>query len=312
MSNKSLLPVTVLSGFLGAGKTTLARRPGLTVQSTAQALAFAAQAQAQNVEPADATSTLPAVTITGKSNQGSMRPGALRDELAKTETIGETTIARAGAINVNEALDKNPGNAVQVECSICNERNVLLNYNKHDSVDADGNGVSDCSSYDRRQGGLGTFVDDAGGFNVRGLLNLVDEKRGGGALGTEGSRFVQASALKGPLLVNFWSRDCGPCITELPQPQAFSKPHPRWTVLRVSTDAPADTREFVQRHAVELSVLRPGANVAALMRGAGNRSAGLPFTAAVRGARLCAGQSGELSMPDLQRITSACTEGARP
>ena len=71
--------------------------------------------------------TLPPVTITGKSNQGSMRPGALRDELVKTETIGEKAIARAGATNINEALDKNPGIALQVECSICNVRNVLLN-----------------------------------------------------------------------------------------------------------------------------------------------------------------------------------------
>ena len=56
-----------------------------------------------------------------------MRPGALRDELVKTESISELAIAKAGATNINEALDKNPGIAVQVECSICNVRNVLLN-----------------------------------------------------------------------------------------------------------------------------------------------------------------------------------------
>jgi len=128
----------------------------------------------------------------------------------------------------------------------------------------------------------------------------------------DGSSFVQASTLKGLVLINFWGRDCGPCITELPRLQAFAKAHPQWTVLLVSTDAPADAREFVQRHRVELSVLRPGASVAALMRSAGNRSGGLPFTVALRDTRICAGQSGELSMPDLQRITSACTEGARP
>ena len=70
---------------------------------------------------------LPGITILDKSNQGSMRPGALRDELVKTETISEKAIERSGATNVNEALDKNPGIAVQVECSICNVRNVLLN-----------------------------------------------------------------------------------------------------------------------------------------------------------------------------------------
>lgn len=55
----------------------------------------------------------------------------------------------------------------------------------HDSVDADGNGVSEYSGYDRKLGGIGFFIDDAGGFKVKGRLDLVDEKRGGGALGSD-------------------------------------------------------------------------------------------------------------------------------
>jgi outer membrane receptor for ferrienterochelin and colicins len=261
-------------------------------------------AQAQTTAPAvDATTTLPAVTITGKTNQGLMRPGALRDELVKTETISEKAIARSGATNINEALDKNPGIAVQVECSICNVRNVLLNnlpgryttlmidgvpilssvssaygldsvsvygveridvargagasliapealagtvnivtkrptvsenrarvqfgsygsrqadaylarpfeggaitatvnVNKHDSVDADGNGVSEYTGYDRKIGGLGFFLDDAGGFKVKGRLDVVNEKRGGGALGTDYAA-IKASSSGNPFN---WSR----------------------------------------------------------------------------------------------------------
>jgi len=247
------------------------------------ALAFAAHAQT-TTSAATPTSTLPSVTV--QSNQGSMRPGALRDDIVKTESFNEKAIERSGATNINEALDKNPGIAVQLECSICNVRNVLLNnlpgryttlmidgipifssvssaygldsvsvygleridvargagasliapealsgtvnlvskrpteaenrarlqlggfgsqqadvylarpfeggamtatlnYNKHDSVDADGNGVSEYSGYDRRLAGLGYFVDDIGGFKVRGRLDVVNEKRGGGALGTD-------------------------------------------------------------------------------------------------------------------------------
>jgi outer membrane receptor for ferrienterochelin and colicins len=246
-----------------------------------------ASALAQSSAPApDTSNTLPAVTIAGKSNQGTMRPGALRDDLVKTETISEKAIERSGATNINEALDKNPGIAVQVECSICNVRNVLLNnlpgryttlmidgvpifssvssaygldsvsvygleridvargagasliapealagtvnivtkrplesenrvrlqlgqygarqadayvaqslqggaitatlnYNKHDSVDADGNGVSEYTGFERKLGGVGFFVDDAGGFKVKGRLDVVNEKRGGGALGDD-------------------------------------------------------------------------------------------------------------------------------
>ena len=89
---------------------------------------FNAQAQtapAPSMTPADAT--LPVVTITGKTNQGAMRQGALRDDIVKTESIGEKAIIRSGATNINEAVNNNPGIAVQVECSICNVRNVLLN-----------------------------------------------------------------------------------------------------------------------------------------------------------------------------------------
>ena len=132
----------------------------------------------------------------------------------------------------------------------------------------------------------------------------------------DGSRFVQGSALSGPALVNFWGKDCGPCMTELPRLEAFAKANPSWTVLLVSTDPPADAREFVQRHGVQLTVLRPGANVGALMRSAGNRNGGLPFTVALRAdareARICDGHMGELAQADLARLSAACDAKGRP
>ncbi|MFY9512786.1 MAG: TonB-dependent receptor [Rubrivivax sp.] len=250
------------------------------------ALLCAFAANAQTSPPAELGASLPTITITGKSNQGDMRKGALREVLVKTESISERAIERSGATNLTEALGKDPGIAVQVECSICNVRNVLLNnlpgryttlmidgvpifssvssaygldsvsvygveridvargagasliapealagtvnivtkrpseaenrvrlqlgsygsrqadaylarpfdggaltatvnVNKHDSVDADGNGVSEYTGYHRRLGGLGWFLDDVGGFKLKGRLDLVDEKRGGGALGTD-------------------------------------------------------------------------------------------------------------------------------
>ncbi|MFY4261413.1 TlpA disulfide reductase family protein [Achromobacter xylosoxidans] len=128
----------------------------------------------------------------------------------------------------------------------------------------------------------------------------------------DGGRFVRLSNQQGPVLVNFWSRDCPPCVTELPRLQAFADAHPPWTVLLVSTDTPAAATEFVRAHAITLPVLRPGGNVAALMRSAGNRVGALPFTVATRAARVCDGQLGALSTTDLRRIASACARTQAP
>lgn len=122
----------------------------------------------------------------------------------------------------------------------------------------------------------------------------------------DGSRFVQSSALKGQVLVNFWGKDCPPCVAELPRLQTFARTHPKWTVLLVSTDAPADARAFMQRHGVALTVLRPGANVSGLMRSAGNRGGGLPFTVAMHNARICHRHLGEVGEAELASFTSAC------
>jgi outer membrane receptor for ferrienterochelin and colicins len=250
------------------------------------ALPLASALAQSTVATADAGNTLPVVTIQSKTNQGSMRAGSLRDDLVKTETFSEKVIAHSGATNINEALDKNPGIAVQVECSICNVRNVLLNnlpgryttllidgvpifssvssvygldsisvygleridvargagasliapealagtvnlvtkrptmserrvrlqlgdygsrqadaymaqalpggaitatlnYNQHDAVDAEGNGVSEYAGYTRTMGGVGFFVDDLGGFKVKGRVDVIDEKRNGGAVGND-------------------------------------------------------------------------------------------------------------------------------
>jgi len=60
-----------------------------------------------------------------------------------------------------------------------------LNHNRHDTIDSDGNSVSEYTGYRRNLGGLGYFIDDLAGFKIRGRLDLVHEKRMGGAMGTD-------------------------------------------------------------------------------------------------------------------------------
>ncbi|MER2538918.1 MAG: TonB-dependent receptor [Azonexus sp.] len=60
-----------------------------------------------------------------------------------------------------------------------------FNHNQHDTVDADGNEVSEYTGYKRNLGGVGFFADDVGAFKIKGRFDIVDEKRMGGAMGTD-------------------------------------------------------------------------------------------------------------------------------
>ena len=77
-----------------------------------------------------------------------------------------------------------------------------FNHNGHDTVDADGNKVSEYTGFKRNLGGIGFFVDDVGGFNIRGRLDIVDEKRMGGAMGDNYSK-AKANETGNPFL---WSK----------------------------------------------------------------------------------------------------------
>lgn len=230
------------------------------------------------------TQTLQSVTITGRPS--ATQQGALRDEIVKTESINALEIAKTGATNLTELMAHRPGIDVQVECSVCNVRNITLNnlpgrfttllldgvpifssvsnaygldmvglnglervdisrgagtsliapeslagtvnlvtkrptrdegdldlsggsygerfgsayaakvfdggaltftgtLAQHDSVDSIGYGISQFTGYDRKLGGLGLFLDDAGGFRIKARYDHIDEKRMGGPLGDD-------------------------------------------------------------------------------------------------------------------------------
>jgi len=119
-----------------------------------------------------------------------------------------------------------------------------------------------------------------------------------------GDRFVRASKLSGPVLVNFWGCYCPPCVEELPRLQAFVAAHPNWTVLLVCTDAPQTARVFLRRHRITLTALRGGADLAGLMRVAGNREGSLPFTVVLHDGRILLTHSGGLSVADLSAVAA--------
>jgi outer membrane receptor for ferrienterochelin and colicins len=248
-------------------------------------LSFALANASQAAEDPRAEKILGEIVVGNQRESSAKRP-FLRDQVAPVESCTVDEFTKSGATNINEALDKRPGVAVQVECSICNARFISLNNlpgryttllidgvplfsavsqaygldsvglrgleridlmrgagasgltpdalagtvnmvtrrpsrdeamiemavgqygsrrldaqvatagtagaisanihtNNHYSVDGDGNGVSEYAGYRRKLGGIGFFVDDLGGFKLKGRLDAIDEKRGGGALGTD-------------------------------------------------------------------------------------------------------------------------------
>lgn len=53
--------------------------------------------------------------------------GALKHDVIKTETLNAEEIAKSGATNLTELMANRAGIDVQVECSVCNARNITLN-----------------------------------------------------------------------------------------------------------------------------------------------------------------------------------------
>lgn len=139
------------------------------------------------------------------------------------------------------------------------------------------------------------------------LANAADSKVWDFTMATlDGDRFVQGSRLPGPVLVNFWGRDCPPCVAELPRLQAFARDQLGWTLLLVATDPPQDARAFLQRRGITLPTLKSGPNVVPLMRAAGNRTGGLPFTVVLRDGQVCRVHEGELSDGALDELRASC------
>lgn len=71
------------------------------------------------------SSVLPTVVISGRPD--ATQQGALRDDIVKTETINAREIEKSGATNLTELMAHRPGVDVQIECSVCNARNITLN-----------------------------------------------------------------------------------------------------------------------------------------------------------------------------------------
>jgi outer membrane receptor for ferrienterochelin and colicins len=58
-------------------------------------------------------------------------------------------------------------------------------YQTHDSIDADGNGITEYTGYERYILGAAVFANDLAGFDIKVRADLIHEDRGGGAVGSD-------------------------------------------------------------------------------------------------------------------------------
>lgn len=115
------------------------------------------------------------------------------------------------------------------------------------------------------------------------------------------------AALHGPVLLNFWSSDCLPCVRELPLLQAQSQRLPALRFVGVAIDEGARAAPFAHRAGVRyVQLAAPGRHD--LLRQFGNPLGALPYTVVLnRAHQVCTTRLGAVDAQWLAKAAQACS-----
>lgn len=122
----------------------------------------------------------------------------------------------------------------------------------------------------------------------------------------DASRSVTLAALPGPVLLNFWSSDCLPCVRELPLLQAQSRRLSGLRFVGVAIDQGRRAAPFArQAGAAYLQLAAPGRQE--LLRQFGNPLGALPYTVVLnRAHQVCTTRLGAIDARWLAKAAQAC------
>ena len=122
----------------------------------------------------------------------------------------------------------------------------------------------------------------------------------------------------GPLLVNFWSAHCAPCLQELPLLKQLAERHRHWQLVLVSTDGPEQAPAVtaaLRRHGIDpaRTWLFAEANAPALRFDVDRRWAGeLPRSYFFIDGRRVGAFSGQLDAARIEQLFAPASPGAPP
>lgn len=122
----------------------------------------------------------------------------------------------------------------------------------------------------------------------------------------DASRNVTLAALPGPVLLNFWSSDCLPCVRELPLLQAQSRRWPGLRFVGIAIDEGRRAAPFAHKAgAAYLQLAAPSRQD--LLRQFGNPLGALPYTVVLnRAHQVCTTRLGAVDARWLAKAAQAC------
>lgn len=116
----------------GRGRFTFGRVPANDYRLTVRAPGFSTAQRdlpvrsGQPLEVGIALELASETVVVESNSRAATEPGALRQDVVKTESIPAEEMQKTGATSLTDALTHRPGVDVQVECSVCNLRSITL------------------------------------------------------------------------------------------------------------------------------------------------------------------------------------------
>jgi len=125
-----------------------------------------------------------------------------------------------------------------------------------------------------------------------------------------GARMLRLSAyVAQPLVLNFWSSDCPPCVAEMPLLEKASARHPNVQFIGIAVDSRLKAQQFLLTQQVNYVQAVAPLQSDGILRRFGNRKGVLPFTVVLdRTHRLCRSKSGGVDADWLDRTLRTCSE----